>query len=107
MQFTIEFHPDALNQLKKIPKNIRKKIFKKIQDLSQNPYPHNALKLKGTPNFYRIRHSDWRVIYTVQHSRLKVLIVKVGNRKEIYQALEKLPDIRTLLLEILKDKEKE
>lgn len=104
MKYTVEIHPEAIEQLKKIPKNIRKKLFKKIQGLSKEPFPHNSVRLDENPKFNRIRFSEWRIIYTIKKEKLIVLVVRVGNRKEIYKALDSLPEVMPLLLDIMKNK---
>lgn len=37
------------------------------------------------PHLYRLRVGDYRVIYTVQDQRLVVLVLQVGNRREVYR----------------------
>ncbi|MBA3966174.1 MAG: type II toxin-antitoxin system RelE/ParE family toxin [Nitrospirales bacterium] len=34
---------------------------------------------------YRIREGDYRIIYTIRDKELIVLVVKIGDRKEIYR----------------------
>lgn len=104
MEYSVEIHPDAVEQLKEIPKDKRKKILKKIKKLSRDPFPHNSKNLKENPKFYRIRFSEWRIIYTVKKEKLLILVVRVGNRKEIYKALDSLPEVLPLILDILEKK---
>lgn len=71
--------------LRKLPTSIRKQIINKIQMLSDSPYMVGSVKLLGANNLYRIRHSNYRIIYQIKDSQLVVLVVKVGHRKEIYR----------------------
>ena len=32
-----------------------------------------------------IRHGDWRALYKIDGTKITVLIVKIGNRKEVYR----------------------
>jgi mRNA-degrading endonuclease RelE of RelBE toxin-antitoxin system len=41
--------------------------------------------LQGEPGLLRIRVGDFRIIYTVQHDVLTVLVVTVGQRRNVYQ----------------------
>ncbi len=34
---------------------------------------------------YRIRISDYRVIYTIFDDKLMVLVITVGNRRDVYK----------------------
>lgn len=101
MAYEIHIYPEAVEQLSKIPANYRKKLDKKIQKLSDNPFPHNSKEIKEKPGYYRVRFNEYRIIYTVKKEKLLVLVVRVGNRKEIYNALETLPDIEKILVKLM------
>ena len=46
---------------------------------------HRATKkLRGRANQWRIRRGDYRIIYEIEDAVLRVLVVEVGDRKEIY-----------------------
>jgi mRNA interferase RelE/StbE len=53
--------------------------------LRENPRPQGVKKLAGEENLYRIREGDYRLIYTIGDKELIVLVVKIGDRKEIYR----------------------
>ncbi|MHA1111584.1 MAG: type II toxin-antitoxin system RelE family toxin [Promethearchaeota archaeon] len=74
----------ARNQIKKLPLVISKRIFRAIDDLVENPDTKDVRKLKGTP-FYRLRVGDFRVIFEIQKNELIILILSLGNRKNIYK----------------------
>ena len=61
----------------------RKIIVKKILALVIDPFPKTVTKLSGSEDLYRLRHSDYRIVYQIQNSKLVVLIIKVGHRREI------------------------
>jgi len=46
--------------------------------------------LKGAVDLYRIRSGDFRIIYQVQDDVLRVLVVIIGDRKDIYDRLKRL-----------------
>lgn len=75
----------AEKELEKLPKNIRTAILKKIQSLKSNPQPNGSVKLRGTANLYRIRHSDYRIIYSIESGELVILVIKVAHRKDVYR----------------------
>jgi mRNA interferase RelE/StbE len=35
--------------------------------------------------YYRIRSGDYRILYTIEEVKLLVLVVKVGNRRDVYR----------------------
>lgn len=85
--YIIEYKKGVDKQIRKIPKIILKGIIKKIEKLSVNPQPNGAIKLRGSSNYYRIRHLDYRVIYAIEHNILTIYILKIDHRREVYKSL--------------------
>ncbi len=85
MKYEISFKPSVARQLRKLAKDIAKLISKKIDSLADNPFPHGYTEMKGSKNFYRIKAGDYRIIYTVEHGELLILVVSIGHRREIYR----------------------
>ena len=56
-----------------------------IDDLEQNARPFGCVKLAGEPDLYRIRISDYRIVYQVNDPKLTVLVLAIGHRREIYR----------------------
>ena len=52
--------------------------------LASDPRPYGCEKLSGAEK-YRIRQGDYRILYEIDDSTKSVIIVKVGNRKEVYR----------------------
>jgi mRNA interferase RelE/StbE len=44
-----------------------------------------VLKLSGEESLYRIRSGDYRAVYQIQDDHLRVLIVTLGHRREVYR----------------------
>ena len=84
MKYSIKISKNAITDLKKIPKIYQKKIDQKILTLADEPRPEGVKKLKGTNDLYRIRISDYRIIYKIRDNELLILIVKIGHRKNVY-----------------------
>jgi len=84
MGWTVSILPHAARQLKKLDKNVSKRIGQAITALGDNPRPPGSKKLVSV-DAWRIRIGDWRVIYQVHDDRLIVLVVRVGHRREVYE----------------------
>ncbi|MFN7903983.1 MAG: type II toxin-antitoxin system RelE family toxin [Pseudobdellovibrionaceae bacterium] len=41
--------------------------------------------MKGAESLYRVRIQDCRVIYLIENQIIKVTIIKIGHRKEVYE----------------------
>lgn len=85
MKYKIKFKPSALKAFKKLNEQTQKRIAKIIELLKIDQLPFGVEKLKGSNNFYRLRAGDYRIIYTIEKDRLLILILKIGNRKDIYK----------------------
>ena len=59
----------------------------KIRALADDPRPAGAKKLEGVGDLYRVRAGDYRVLYQIEDARLVVLVVDVGNRRDVYRDL--------------------
>jgi mRNA interferase RelE/StbE len=83
MKFQIIWSEPAAKQLKKLNQSAAKRIFNKVSELENNPY-RNVKKLVNFP-YFRLRIGEYRVIINIEKSELQILILKVGNRKNIYK----------------------
>jgi mRNA interferase RelE/StbE len=71
--------------LDELPGFIYNIIIEDISHLASVPRPAGCKKLKGYKNSYRIRVGDYRIIYEIEDKVLRILIVAIGNRKNIYK----------------------
>ncbi|MEK9140701.1 MAG: type II toxin-antitoxin system RelE/ParE family toxin [Nitrospirota bacterium] len=85
MAYSILLAPPAERQLKSLTDSVQKRIAKRLKSLRENPRPQGVKKLAGEADLYRIREGDYRIIYTIQDKELIVLVVKIGDRKEVYR----------------------
>jgi len=87
MLFEIEIHPDARDDLASLPKKIQRQVDKKLLSLAQNPRPTQARRLQGNKDLWRIRSGDYRIIYEIRDHIMVVLVVRIGDRKDVYRKL--------------------
>ncbi len=85
MTYKIEFAKQAAKQFKALPRQEQQRLKTKIDNLEIDPRPPGVVKLSGEKNLYRIRVGNYRIIYSIQDSRLLILIVKIGHRKDVYR----------------------
>jgi mRNA interferase RelE/StbE len=71
--------------LEKLPEPLAERIENRIQALAHEPRPLGVEKLQGEDNTYRIRSSDYRIIYEIHDRVLLVRVLTVGNRREVYR----------------------
>ena len=68
--------------MESLPKPERVRVFKAIDQL---PNGEDIKKLKGHSDLLRLRVGDYRIIYTVDHGTVTVIVIDAGNRGEIYK----------------------
>jgi mRNA interferase RelE/StbE len=85
--YDIDFEPSVEKDFKALPKKIITRIMKRIEELTNNPFPHNVIKLSSTEQLYRIPVSVCRIIYEVDTHNRKALIHYVRHRSEAYRDL--------------------
>jgi len=88
MKYNVTLSNNAKKDFKnlvRIPEKDYKQLQSKIYSLSENPRPIGSIKLKGVFNTYRIRSGDYRIIYEIIDDELKVLVITIGDRKNVYK----------------------
>ncbi len=83
MTYGIIFSDSALKQLKKLEKNVQKRIISTLERIKIRPQAH-VTKLVGDPG-YRLRVGDYRVILDIDEGNLIILVIKIAHRKKIYK----------------------
>ena len=61
------------------------RILEKMKLVSKNPF-HYVKRLRGVP-LYSLRTGKYRVIMSIERENLVILVVDVGNRKNVYDDL--------------------
>ncbi|HEX3903800.1 MAG TPA: type II toxin-antitoxin system RelE/ParE family toxin [Polyangia bacterium] len=82
--YRLEVKRSAAKEIADLPKADCQRVVAKIQLLANNPRPHGCEKLSGAEK-YRVRQGDYRILYEIDDSAKSVIIVKIGNRKEVYR----------------------
>ena len=88
MAWTIEYADTTKGQLRKLDKQMARRIVDFMEErIAGLENPRNTGKALVGPHgrFWRYRVGDCRVICDIQDGALRVLVVQVGNRREIYR----------------------
>lgn len=85
--YKVEFARSARKEFERLPAKLQLKATEALKLLAQNPFSEllKVKKLKGADNLYRIRLGDYRVVYEIRNNELIVLVIKIGNRREVYK----------------------
>lgn len=83
--YSIEVSATAEKQLRRLPRNAQIRILRAVQRLQDDPLPRGCRKLKGYEHTFRLRVGTYRILYSIEAERLLILVLKVGQRKDIYR----------------------
>lgn len=83
--YKVEISTKAAKALSKLPNKEQRLIGRAIDSLSKDPRPTGVEKLTDKDNLYRIKKGNYRIVYSIQDKKLIVLVVYIGDRKNIYR----------------------
>ncbi|MBI1337034.1 MAG: type II toxin-antitoxin system mRNA interferase toxin, RelE/StbE family [Phycisphaera sp.] len=83
--------PSARKELESLPGDIRRRVTRKIESLADEPQPASAQPLQGERfrGLWKLRGGDDRIVYKIDKGQLVIVVVMVGNRKDIYEKLRR------------------
>lgn len=85
IKYSIVISKPVRKSLEKIANLYRAKNFSAIAKLADNPRPHGSIKLQGTSDLWRIRTSDYRVVYKIEDKKLIIEVIRIADRKDAYR----------------------
>lgn len=83
-KYEILFKRGAVKELEKNVKKDAQRIIEKIRSLTNGPEHLAAEKLAGNDKF-RIRQGDHRIIFLMDKENKKIIIYKIGHRRDVYR----------------------
>jgi len=87
MSYQIRYLRGVERDLSRLPKHILSRIDAAILSLANQPRPQGVIKLAGAKNLYRIRVSDWRIVYEIRDASQIIEIQIVAHRREVYRGI--------------------
>ena len=89
MAWLIEFDDAAVKDLAKLDKPIARRITaflrERVAVLEDPRSMGEALKGSKLGAFWKYRVGDYRIISSIEDGVLRVLVLKIGNRREVYR----------------------
>ena len=92
MPFAVVLKRSAEKEVASLDVRVQGRILEALATLAENPRPPGAQKLRGPYDLWRIRVGDYRILYRVEENVLKVYVVRVSHRREVYRRLDPLLD---------------
>jgi mRNA interferase RelE/StbE len=89
MAWKVELDRDAERDLDKLDPQIARRILKflhgRVAQLDDPRSIGEALKGSRLGEFWKYRVGDYRIIGTIEDAAVRVLVVEIGNRREVYR----------------------
>ena len=86
MTYSIQWHEEAINDLKKIDRQTQKKIIDRVKDyLSKDPVSLGKTLQGIFKGFYRYRYGSYRIIYAIDRASVVILILRIADRRDVYE----------------------
>ena len=82
--YELVFKKSVAKDLRAIPNVDVRRILQSVRELSENPRPHGCEKLSGQER-YRVRQGRYRIIYEIEDERVRVIVVKIAHRRDVYR----------------------
>lgn len=85
--FNIKFINKSGKEFSKLDTAIKQKVWQKILELEN--FSKNSRNIKrlvtNSGEYYRLRVSDYRILFEVDWNQRKIWILTVGHRREVYK----------------------
>ena len=89
MAWTVELDPAAEKELDKLDpqetKRILRFLFERVTHLENPRSIGEALQGSKFKNLWKYRVGDYRIISSLEDKVARILVVKIGDRKEVYR----------------------
>jgi mRNA interferase RelE/StbE len=89
MAWTVELDPSVEKELDKLDtqqaKRILRFLFERVAHLEDPRSIGEALKGSKFKSLWKYRVGDYRIITNLEDNIAQILVLKIGNRKEIYR----------------------
>jgi mRNA interferase RelE/StbE len=83
--YEVQLSRRAVKSLATLPRKEQLRIRAAIDLLSETPRPPNCVAMAGEKSTYRVRVGNYRIVYEIKDSILKVLVVRIGRRRDVYR----------------------
>jgi mRNA interferase RelE/StbE len=83
--FEVRLRPAARRQLESLERPVQRRLVDAMAGLAEDPRPAGVKALQGLPGLLRLRVGAYRVLYQVRDDELLVLVLTLGNRRDVYR----------------------
>lgn len=89
MVWRIDFDPAVERELRKLDPQVVRRILKflheRVATIDDPRSIGEALRGSRLGEFWKYRVGDYRIISSIEDGALRILVVRIGNRREVYR----------------------
>ncbi|WP_412060809.1 type II toxin-antitoxin system RelE family toxin [Rubrivirga sp. IMCC45206] len=89
-RYEVVLSRNATKALHKASPRVIRSLEATIDQLADQPRPRGLKTIDSAKKIYRVRAGSYRILYQIQDARLVVHIIRIGDRKEVYQRVDDL-----------------
>jgi mRNA interferase RelE/StbE len=68
---------------------VQSRLRSAIRSLAADPAPADSIPMQGkATGLFRLRVGTYRIVYRVQAEQIRVLVIRVAHRSEVYRGWE-------------------
>jgi mRNA interferase RelE/StbE len=85
--FTVILTPEAQRDILRLDRTVHNRVLNRIEWIGENAelVRHPAMKGDEWRGCFKYRVGDYRIIYQLDQSILRLIVLKVGQRREVYE----------------------
>jgi mRNA interferase RelE/StbE len=84
--YKVQLRRKVQRSLDNLPEHDFDAIISALKALEGSPRPKGVEKIKSA-GLWRVRHGDYRIIYSIDDKQKTVAVVRIGHRREVYRGL--------------------
>jgi mRNA interferase RelE/StbE len=89
LAWRIDFDEEAVKELAKLDRQVARRITiflrERVAPLEDPRSIGEALKGSKLGEFWKYRVGDYRIIASIEDGALRILVVRIGNRRNVYR----------------------
>ncbi len=85
-KYAVEIKPSARKELERLTPKVIERIFRGLKGWALSRARLAVRSSRAGKQDWRIRVGDYRVVYTIDDSKLRVSVTRIRHRSEVYEA---------------------
>ena len=79
--------PGVEKDLRRLTVQVQRRVLQRMEGLRENPLPYGVERLSGSPERYRIRVGDYRIVYAIDNDVRRIIVLRARHRRDVYRSL--------------------